>query len=194
MLLYVPVNALLLRLRPVGLLLLLLLAAWCMPSDAQAQARGAKGSKAKVSKQRGKASAKRNTSRPSNRKATTSLRLGKKGAAPWQKRRTQKAADSGLKDHASRHSQLSPKEYLQLGQTNVSRGRMLKGGGRHVNARYHIRKLDTGDFSMTITNKNGKILSIDTWKSQGAPLTKEAIERGLRSSGVTTPKGFWKKL
>lgn len=184
------------RLRPAALLLLLLVAAWAMPSGADAQVRRVKVTKQprKVTKQRGKASARRSTRGPNSRKATTPLRFGKKGAAPWRKRRTQTATDTGLKDHASRHSQLSTNAYLALGQKNVSHGRMLKGGGRHSNARYHIRKLAKGDFSMTITNKKGNIISIDTWKSQGTPLTKATIERGLRSSGVTAPKGFWKKL
>ena len=185
-------------LRPAGLLLLLLLlvASWALPTSAHARtAKTNKNNVAKQSKakQRGKVTARR-SARASSRKATTSLRLGKKGAAPWKKLRTQSATETGLKDHASRHSELSPTAYLAQGQKNVSHGRMLKGGGRHSNARYHVRKLAQGEFSMTITNKKGSILSIDTWKSQGAPLTKSTIERGLRASGVTPPKGFWKKL
>ncbi len=190
-------NARLRHLLFAGLLFSFLVSSWGPPPGALAQGRSARASKSKAVNHRAKAAKKFSSSQTratSSRQTKTSLLAAKKGNAPWQKRRAQQSGDTGLKDHASRHSELSPKQYLQLGRKNVSRGRMLKGGGRHADARYYIRKLNAGDFSMTITNKRGQILSIDTWKSKSTPLTRESIERGLRSSGVTTPKNFWKKL
>ena len=115
-------------------------------------------------------------------------------AATWAKRRTFKPGDSGLKDHAARHSDQSPAKYLERGQANVAKGRMLKGGGKYSKARYYVRKLGKDSYSVTITNHRGKILSIDTWKAGGTPLRREAVERGLKASGVTPPKGFWNRL
>jgi len=189
------------RLRLAALLLLLFVMTFAAPASVEAQARGSRTSKAsKGARSVAKSNrAKGAHKRPSKSKPTTSL-FGAKGSkanrnqGKWKSRRTLTAKDTGLKDHAARHSDASPKEYLQLGQKNVSHGRMLKGGGKHGKARYHIRKLRSGDFSMTITNTRGQILSIDTWKSPGTPLTRAAIERGLAASGVTPPKGFWKRL
>ena len=198
-------TSLLRRYLPLGLLLVLAMS-WAQPRFAEAQRPMGRTSKSQVSGQRARTVAKfssasrRTTSKPSSRTSTTTLRAAKTGKAgkasqaQWQKRRTFDAHDTGLKDHASRHSDLGSEAYLQLGQKNVSHGRMLKGGGRHKDARYHIRKLDGGDYSMTITNKKGRIVSIDTWKSEGTPLTKEMIERGLKASGVTAPRKFWNKL
>lgn len=186
------------NLRPIRLLLvglLLTLMAMGLPAEASAQGRSARMSKSASHRAKGQPkvkSAKDRTGR--SRTATTSMLAAKKGTAKWQKRRTQTSSDTGLKDHASRHSTVTPAEYLALGQKNISDGRMLKGGGKHKNARYHIRKLESGSYSMTITNKTGKILSIDTWKSEGAPLTREALEKGLRASGVAAPKNFWNRL
>ena len=191
------------RLRTAALVLLVLVLALALPESADAQRHAARSGKAKTSAAaKMKAAAKTGrtggSAKSASRSKTTTSLFGAKGAkgtkAAWKSRRSFTAKDSGLKDHAVRHSQLSPAAYLQLGQKNVSQGRMLKGGGQHTDARYHIRKLSSGDFSMTITNKRGQILSIDTWKTPGTPLTRQAIERGLSSSGVTPPKGFWKRL
>ncbi len=175
--------------RLLGLLVAFALAT---SSSAIAQRRVAKGKTAKAHSSRSTKPSKRSR-KPTSRKAQTSLR-GAKLSASWKSRRVQNSSDTGLKNHASRHSELSPKEYLALGKANISHGRALKGSGRNQGGHYHIRKLPSGEFSMTITNARGKILSIDTWKSPGAPLTKAAIERGLSASGVTPPKKFWSKL
>ncbi|MDP9769252.1 UNVERIFIED_ORG: RHS repeat-associated protein [Atlantibacter hermannii] len=121
------------------------------------------------------------------------LGLVKNCTPEWKSRRTFKKGDSGLKVHARRHSNLTAEEYLSLGRKNITDGRMLKGG-KYRNARYHIRKIGEDNYSLTIADKNNKILSIDTWKNGGAPLTKVDILRGLEKSGVTPPKDFWEKL
>ncbi|WP_146043369.1 RHS repeat domain-containing protein, partial [Pectobacterium odoriferum] len=112
----------------------------------------------------------------------------------WKSRRTFKDGDSGLKDHARRHSDLSPEKYLERGKRNVSHGSLLKGGGRSPSDNYYVRKLGDNDYSVTITDKNNKILSIDTWKDGGLPMTQDKIIKGLSRSGITPPKGFWGML
>ncbi|UVO08497.1 hypothetical protein LW347_00325 [Pectobacterium polonicum] len=47
---------------------------------------------------------------------------------------------------------------------------------------------------MTITDKNNNILSIDTWKDGGLPMTKDKVIKGLSRSGITPPKGFLELL
>lgn len=115
-------------------------------------------------------------------------------AGKWKRRRTHQPDDKGLKDHARRHSDVSPGEYLKRGQETIAKGRVLKGGGRYPNARYHVRKVGDDAYSVTITDKRGEILSIDTWKHGSAPLTKARVIDALEKSGVTPPKGFWEKL
>jgi RHS repeat-associated protein len=113
------------------------------------------------------------------------------GAGPeWKSRRTQSSGDSGLKDHARRHSDMSPKQYLEHGKRNVTEGRVLTGG-KYPDAKYHVRKVGDDKYSVTITDKNGKILSIDTPKQGGAPLTKQKLDDWLKNSSVTAPKNFW---
>jgi RHS repeat-associated protein len=124
-------------------------------------------------------------------KAQSAGRSG--GAAPWKSRRTQ-SHDKGLKDHARRHSTVSPPEYLARGQQNVASGRMLKGGGRSPKSRYYIRKVGEDQYSMTITNHRGQILSVDTWSKNNAPMTRAQVVDGLTKSGVTPPSGFWESL
>lgn len=175
-------------------LLLVVVCALAIPAGANAQRVRPAKSRARSSKVVSTKASARRSKNPSSRRATTGLVGAKAKSSVWKSRRTLSSSDSGLKNHASRHSELSPKDYLTLGQANIRLGKTLKGGGRHADARYHIRKLRSGEFSMTITNKRGKILSIDTWKTPGAPLTREAIERGLTASGVTPPKKFWSKL
>jgi RHS repeat-associated protein len=113
------------------------------------------------------------------------------GVGGWKSRRAFSQADSGLKDHARRHSNLSPADYLARGQENIRSGRMLKGGGRHPDTQYWVRRVGENDYSLTITNRNGEILSIDTWRSGGGKMTRETITHGLSRSGVTPPQGFW---
>jgi len=117
-----------------------------------------------------------------------------RGGNPWKKRRTLEEGDTGLKDHARRHSDLDPEEYLRRGQDNIEHGRMLKGGGKHPDARYYVRKVGEDQYSVTITDQKGQILSIDTWQHGGTPMTRKTIELNLSKSGVTPPKGFWEKL
>ncbi|MFL1416414.1 RHS repeat-associated core domain-containing protein [Pseudomonas fildesensis] len=112
----------------------------------------------------------------------------------WKSRRAFKKGDSGVKDHARRHSNLSPARYLKRGKTNITHGKVLKGGGRAPDARYHVRKIGEDDYSVTITNKKVEILSIDTWQQGGASMNKADIARGLSLSGVTPPKSFWESL
>ncbi|MEQ6969455.1 RHS repeat-associated core domain-containing protein [Pectobacterium polaris] len=71
----------------------------------------------------------------------------------WKSGRTFKEGDSGLKDHAQRHSDLSPKKYLERGKKNVSHGSLLKGGGKNPDAKYYVRKLGDNDYSVTIIDK-----------------------------------------
>ncbi|MBI6636173.1 hypothetical protein YA0871_26340, partial [Pseudomonas paralactis] len=108
----------------------------------------------------------------------------------WKNRRTFRDGDSGLKDHARRHSNLTPEEYLKRGKRNITHGRRLKGGGKYPNANYYVRKIDEDNYSVTITDKNNKILSIDTWRGPDAPMTKNDLITGLKRSGVTPPKEF----
>ncbi|MDZ3870104.1 hypothetical protein T4A61_24605 [Escherichia coli] len=70
----------------------------------------------------------------------------------------------------------------------------MLNGGKYPDARYHVRKVGDNSYSITITDKNNNILSIDTWKKGGNPLTKDDVMRGLENSGVTPPKGFWEAL
>ena len=112
----------------------------------------------------------------------------------WKSRRTFQDGDSGLKDHARRHSNLPPKEYLAKGKLNVTQGKRLKGGGKYPEVKYWIRKTGDNQYSMTIVDKKGKILSIDTWQHGATPMTKSDIIKGLEKSGVTPPKGFWEGL
>jgi len=114
------------------------------------------------------------------------------GVGPeWKSRRTQNSGDSGLKDHARRHSDMSPKQYLEHGKRNVTEGQVLTGG-KYPDAKYHVRKVGDDKYSVTITDRNGKILSIDTPKQGGAPLTQQKLNDWLKNSGVTPPKNFWK--
>ena len=114
--------------------------------------------------------------------------------AKWKSRRSFQEGDTGLKDHARRHSDLSPEDYLRKGQKNILSGRKLKGGGKYSDVNYYIREVDDNSFSMTITDKKGDILSIDTWQQGGTPMTQQDIIKGLEKSGVTPPKGFWEKF
>lgn len=186
--------------RLLGLLLVVVcstaICAIALPARANAQRVRSSKVKSHSAKVSAKASAKTSAKRAKNpgSRATGLVGTKAKKSSIWKSRRTLSSTDSGLKNHASRHSELSPKDYLKLGQANIRHGKTLKGGGRHADARYHIRKLPTGEFSMTITDKRGKILSIDTWKTPGVPLTREVIERGLKASGVTPPKKFFSKL
>lgn len=70
----------------------------------------------------------------------------------------------------------------------------MKGGGSHPNVKYFVRKTGDDSYSMTIVDKNNKILSIDAWQHGGVPMTKKDIVKGLEKSGVTPPKGFWKRI
>jgi hypothetical protein len=108
----------------------------------------------------------------------------------WKPRRTQSTSDKGLKNHARRHGNLTPAEYLRRGQENILHGRMLAGGGRAPSVRFWIRKLGPDDFSMTIVDHRGDILSIDTWWREGG-LTRQLLEDGFSASGMTPPRGFW---
>ncbi len=112
----------------------------------------------------------------------------------WKSRRSFQEGDTGLKDHASRHSDLSPADYLAKGQLNVSQGKMLKGGGKYPDVNYWVRKTGDDQYSLTIVDKSGKILSIDTWQHGCVPMTKADILNGLKKSGVTPPQGFWESL
>ena len=105
----------------------------------------------------------------------------------FKKRRTLTANDTGLKNHAQRHSSLSPSQYLKRGIKNITDGKMLKG----TRGNYHIRKLGDNSYSITITDKMNRILSIDTWSSGGAKISKDMVIKGLEKSGVTAPKGFF---
>ena len=105
----------------------------------------------------------------------------------FKKRRTLTANDTGLKNHAQRHSSLSPSQYLKRGIKNITDGQMLKG----TRGNYHIRKLGDNSYSITITDKMNRILSIDTWSSGGAKISKDMVIKGLEKSGVTAPKGFF---
>ena len=89
---------------------------------------------------------------------------------------------------------LTPTEYLRRGRENIQSGQMLKGGGRHSDAQYWVRKVGDDDYSLTIANRRGAMLSIDTWRSGGDATTRETVERGLARSGVTPPRGFWEGL
>lgn len=64
---------------------------------------------------------------------------------------------------------------------------MLKG----TRGNYHIRKLRDNSYSITITDKMNRILSIDTWSSGGAKISKDMVIKGLEKSGVTAPKGLF---
>jgi RHS repeat-associated protein len=107
---------------------------------------------------------------------------------------------TGLKDHARRHSDKSPSEYLKQGQQNIKEGKMLKAGGRDAEARYWVRRVGKNEYSVTITNKKNTIKSIDTWRNRNPKtdqlnkLTKQHVMKGLEKSGVTPPKGFWDSL
>ena len=68
-------------------------------------------------------------------------------------------------------------------------------GGKNDGIRYYIRKLGEDSYSITITDKNGGILSIDTWaKKGGSIITRQQIIDGLANSGATPPNGFWESL
>ncbi|WP_275039398.1 RHS repeat-associated core domain-containing protein, partial [Pectobacterium wasabiae] len=122
------------------------------------------------------------------------LGLAKCGSGEWKSRRTFKNGDSGLKDHARRHSNLSPEKYLERGKRNISDGSLLKGGGKHPDTKYYIRKLGDNDYSVTIADRNNKILSIDTWKKGGTPMTQDDIIKNLNNNGIAPPNGFWEAL
>lgn len=64
---------------------------------------------------------------------------------------------------------------------------MLKG----TRGNYHIRKLGDNSYSITITDKMNRILSIDTWLSGGPKISKDMVIKGLEKSGVTAPKGLF---
>lgn len=64
---------------------------------------------------------------------------------------------------------------------------MLKG----TRGNYHIRKLGDNSYSITITDKMNRILSIDTWLSGGSKISKDMVIKGLEKSGVTAPKGLF---
>ncbi|MGE8036309.1 hypothetical protein [Lysinibacillus sp. NPDC093692] len=74
---------------------------------------------------------------------------------------------------------------------NISDGVHVKGGGKRQNADYYIRKLGENEYSITITNKKGEILSIDTWSKEGSRITAEKIEDMLSKGGNTLNKNFW---
>lgn len=178
------------QLRLPGLVLLLAVFLYSGVADARQRSRNGRNTKAKVAaRSKGKKAAHKRSNSPT---AKTSL-VGAKGAK-WKSRRTFSASDTGLKDHAKRHSTATPKEYLARGHQNIQKGVAIKGGGSFRGTKYHFRKLAKGDYSMTITNKRGEIVSIDTWKSPGKPLTRDAIERGLKASGVQMPKRAWDKF
>jgi len=46
-------------------------------------------------------------------------------------------------------------------------------------------------YSMTIADKSGKILSIDTWSNSGSAITRGVLERGFVANGIQPPKNFW---
>ncbi|WP_329600430.1 RHS repeat-associated core domain-containing protein [Lysinibacillus sphaericus] len=117
--------------------------------------------------------------------------LTKQSCGNWKQRRTFQDGDSGLKDHASRHSNLSSEDYLKRGQKNISDGALVKGGGKRQDADYYIRKLGENEYSITITNKKGEILSIDTWSNEGSPITAKKIGDMLSKGGNTLKKNFW---
>jgi len=125
---------------------------------------------------------------------TPTLHIDALGLACWKKRRTLNSKDTGLKDHARRHSNLTPEAYLRRGQKNISHGKKLKGGGRAPESDYYIRRIGDDDYSVTITDRKKQILSIDTWREGGKPLTKQKVAQELERSGVTPPKGFWEQL
>ncbi|MDR5759998.1 RHS repeat-associated core domain-containing protein, partial [Caballeronia sp. LZ035] len=117
----------------------------------------------------------------------------------WKKRRSHKGMDRhndhGLKNHAERHSSLSPRAYLERGERNVTDGKMLKGGGRDSKVRYHVRKIGEDAYSVTITDRKNQMLSVDTWSMGGKSMSREYVEGKLATtSGVTAPKGFWESL
>lgn len=97
------------------------------------------------------------------------------------------------RDHAHRHSNLSPAEYLDRGRQNVTDGVQLKGG-KYPDAGYYVRKVGEDSYSLTITDKKGQILSIDTWSKEGATINQEKLSVGFRNSGITPPKHFWESL
>jgi hypothetical protein len=86
------------------------------------------------------------------RRAAARSREGRTAAAeaataPWARRRAFSGGDSGLKDHALRHSNLSPEEYLARGQATISSGRSLKGGGRAPDCTYYVRRVGEDEYS-----------------------------------------------
>ncbi len=83
---------------------------------------------------------------------------------------------------------------MSRGQETVRSGRRLNGGGKYPDVSYYVRKVGDDAYSLAITDKNGKILSIDTWQHGATPMTKADILKGLSKSGVTPPKGFWEGL
>ncbi len=109
----------------------------------------------------------------------------------WKSRRRFRDGDSGLKDHARRHSDLTPDAYLRRGQENVLFGKRLKGGAKYPKANYYVRRVGPDAYSVTITNNRGEIISIDTWTHGGVPISKAIIIKGLERSGVTPPKDFF---
>src|SRR5665213_150397 len=86
--------------------------------------------------------------RPTGLCRRVTKKSGRKSIGGWKSRRKMGPGDSGLKDHAKRHSKLAPNKYLERGQLNKSKGKMLKGGGKYPNARYYIRKIGPNEYSI----------------------------------------------
>jgi hypothetical protein len=130
----------------------------------------------------------------SKRKCYPVGKTGKLNEPFWKSRRTQVEGDSGLKNHASKHSDLSTKEYYKRGLKNIEKGELVKGGGSRQGAKYYIRKVGDDSYSITITNKKGGILSIDTWASPGGTIPRSKIESKFVSDGIAFPKNFWSRF
>jgi len=109
-------------------------------------------------------------------------------------KRSLQSDSGGLKDHARRHSSLSPEAYLKRGKANVKNGIKVKGGGKAPSSNYHIRKIGDDNYSVSITNKKGEIVSIDTWSKEGKAITKDKLMDQLKKSGVTLTKEANKSL
>jgi len=126
----------------------------------------------------------------SKRKCYPLGKTGKLNEPYWEPRRTLSPDDHGLKSHARKHSDLSPKEYFKRGLDNITHGHSVNGSGKYKGSKYYFRKVGDNLYSMTITNKKGGITSIDTWMKNGN-LGKDEILKGLKSSGATPKKDFW---
>jgi transposase-like protein len=80
---------------------------------------------------------------------------------------------------------------LAARKQNILKGKKLKGGGRSTDTNYYVRKVSDDAYSVTITDKSNRIISIDSWKKGGETMTKSDITKALKNSGITPPQKFW---